>query len=273
MSDRDQFEPTAEEKRVSELIRSLPRAESDTGFRERLRADFAAGRLGDSVVAVPPEARRGRGWIRVLIPAAFAVILAAVVMLNAGPPLELSSVTGDGTVTIDGRTFPSSDFEGIAGAIYPGASVTMSEGVDVDLVYPETVAYQLSSATATIPEAPGRWYGRKVAAGVEMGELLMMTGPDFKGVRLDVSTPEGQIVITGTLVSVFRNGEITCVCVHEGVASVGINDADMQDIPPGKRKVMFADGSPPEVTDIAPPHMEHLVEFQARYRAGIRPLR
>jgi hypothetical protein len=273
MSDREEFEPTADQKRASELVRALPRAEADTGFRDRLRADFAAGRLGESPDAAPRPARRGRGWIRALIPAAFAGVLAVLVLFNAGPPLELSDVSGEGTVFVDGRVFPASDFAGIAGAIYPGASVTLSEGVEIDFVYPETAAYQLSSATATIPEAPGRWYGRSVASRVDMGELRILTGPEFSGMQLTVTTPEGQIEVTGTLVSVFRDSTVTCVCVHEGTAAVGITTDDMENIPPGKRKVMFADGSPPKVTDIAPPHMDHLVKFEARYRTGIRPLR
>jgi hypothetical protein len=63
------------------------------------------------------------------------------------------------------------------------------------------------------------------------------------------------------------------VCVHEGTASVGIDQGDMEPIPPGKRKVMFADGQPPMITDIAPPHRDHLVEFDAKYRGRIRPVR
>jgi hypothetical protein len=47
----------------------------------------------------------------------------------------------------------------------------------------------------------------------------------------------------------------------------------MQEVPAGRRKVMFADGTPPKITDIAPPHMDHLVEFEAKYHAGIRSVR
>jgi hypothetical protein len=270
MSDREEFEPTAEEKRVSELIRSLPRSDADTGFRDRLKADFVAGRLGESTDPAPQPTRRGRGWIRVLIPAAAAFVMAFIIVFNAGPKLELSDITGDGTVTVDGQVFQATDRDGIVGAIKPGALVTLSEGVDIDLVYAETAVFQLSSATATIPGTPGRWFGKSTEARVEMGEMRILTGPGFRGGSLSVTSPEGEIVITGTLVSVFRDGAVTCVCVHEGTASVGINADDMQDIPAGQRKVMFADGSPPKITPIAPPHMDHLVEFEAKYRSGIR---
>jgi hypothetical protein len=273
MSDREEFEPTAEEKRVRDLVRSLPRAEADTGFRDRLKADFVAGRLGESADPAPQPARRGRGWIRVLIPAVMAIVMAFAILFNAGPKLELSDISGDGTVTVDGRVFHTTDLDGIAGAIKPGASITLSEDVDVDLVYEKTSVFQLSSATATIPGTPGRWFGKSTQARVEMGELRILTGPGFRGGSLTVFTPEGEIVITGTLVSVFRDGAVTCVCVHEGTASVGTSDDDMQDIRAGQRKVMFADGTPPKITPIAPPHMDHLIEFEKKYRSGIHPLR
>ncbi len=273
MSDREEFEPTAEEKRVSDLVRSLPRAEADTGFRDRLKADFVAGRLGDTTEPSPQPARGRKGWIRVLIPAALAIVMAFAIVFNAGPKLELSDVTGDGTITVDGKVFQTTDREAIADAIKPGASIVLSEGVDIDLVYDQTTVFQLSSATATIPGTPGRWFVKSTEARVEMGELRILTGPGFRGGSLSIKSPEGEIVITGTLVSVFRDGAVTCVCVHEGTASVGINAGDMQDIPAGQRKVMFADGTPPKITPIAPPHMDHLVEFENKYRSGIHSVR
>jgi hypothetical protein len=273
MSDRDEFESTADEKRISDLIQSLPRAEADAGFRDRLKADFVAGRLEQIPDTGPRRPGKRRGWLRVLIPVAAAIAVTIGLVFNGGPTLELSDITGDGSVTVDGKVFQTTDREGIAGAIRPGASVALSEGVDIDLVYEQTAVFQLSSAAATIPRSPGKWFGKSIESRVEIGELRILTGPGFKGSKMSIETPEGQIVITGTLVSVFRDGEVTCVCVHQGTAAVGIDAGDMQDIPAGKRKVMYADGTPPIVTDIAPPHMDHLVEFETKYRAGIRSAR
>lgn len=270
MSDRDEFEPTTDEKRVSELIRSLPRAEADAGFRDRLRADFVAGRLEPTSGPIPPRPVSRRRWGWGLIPLAAVVLVAMVVVFNGGPALQLSDVNGDGTVTVDGRVFQAADRDGIAGALRPGASVELSEGVDIDVFYEGTAVFQLSSATATIPGAPGRWIQKSVDSFVQMGELRILTGPGFSGAKLSVRTPEGEIVITGSLVSVFRDGALTCVCVQKGSASVGIDAGDMENIPPGKRKVMYADGKPSIVTDIAPPHMDHLVEFEAKYSSRIR---
>jgi len=274
MSERDEFELTREEKRASEAIRALPRADADPDFRQRLKADFAAGRLaeGGDATAPRPARRPAARWWKVAIPVAAAVLVVAAALFNRGPALVLSDVAGEGTVTVDGRAFPTSDRDAIAGAVRPGARLELSEGVDVDLVYDNTLVLQYSSARGTIPKAPARWIGKTGACRLEWGEVAALTGPDFAGGGLVVTTPEGIIEVSGTLISVFRDSSVTCVCVHEGAARVGIDEGDMESVPAGKRKVMFADGKTPIITDIAPPHMDHLIEFDNKYRSGIHPV-
>ena len=46
MTDGESREPTPEEDRARDAIRSLPQVEADGAFRDRLKADFVAGRLG-----------------------------------------------------------------------------------------------------------------------------------------------------------------------------------------------------------------------------------
>ena len=272
MSDREEQDLTPEQDRARDAVRSLPRVEADPGFRERLKADFVAGRLDGA-----PEQRgrqgaarrRIRAW-RTLVPAAIALALVVVVILNGGPQPDVADVTGEGTVTVDGRSFPTSERSAIAKAVRPGSRVAVSDGVKIDLVYGRTMAVQLSSASATVPAAPARWYGKTGECRLEMGELSVITGPRFRGGQLLVATAEGTLDITGTLASVFRDSTVTCVCVHEGTARVGVDAGDMENIPAGKRKVMFADGSPPMITDIAPPHRDHMIEFENKYGDKIR---
>lgn len=278
MSDHDGFD--RDEERARGTIRSLPRVEADPDFRERLKADFVAGRLGETA---PDDARGAFGrrssgrrvpkpsWRRLILPASIAVIVGIFMLLNAAPAPVVTDVTGDGTVTIEGQKFPTTDINAIAGAIRPGVHIELSAGVELDLVYGTAMAVQVSPGSATIPAGPARWFGRAVECRLEIGEMAILTGPRFRGGHLVVTTGEGAIEITGTLVSVFRDTAVTCVCVHEGTASVGIDAADMEPIPSGKRKVMFADGSPPLVTDIAPPHRDHLIEFEKKYGRIVRP--
>ena len=276
MSDNNGFD--RDQERIRGAIRSLPSVEADPDFRERLKADFVAGRLGETGPEADPGVAGRRpvwrwGWRRLPLPAAVAVIVVVFLLLNGAPAPVVTDVTGDGTVTVDGRAFPTSDLSAIAAAIRPGVHVELSGGVELDLVYGTAMAVQISPGAATIPAAPARWFGRAVECRLEIGEMAFVTGPKFRGGHLVITTGEGAIEITGTLVSVFRDSSVTCVCVHEGTASVGIDAADMEPIPAGKRKVMFADGSAPIVTDIAPPHRDHLIEFEKKYGRVVRPNR
>lgn len=271
MTEREPFEPTRDEERARKAIRSLPKVEADRAFRERLKADFVSGTPAE---ATPPEpARRVRPLWRVFVPLAAAAALIMAVFLNRGPSLVLSDIAGEGTVTVDGRAIPTERLDEIAKAVRPGARIELSEGVEMDLVFAQTLAMQFTSATATIPKAPARWVGRTGKCLLEQGELQILTGPGFEGGQLVIETPDGVIQVTGTLLSVVKGDFGTCVCIHRGTAQVGIGANDMEPIPAGKRKVMFADDRPPIITDVAPPHDEHLQEFDAKYKSGLLPIR
>jgi hypothetical protein len=190
--------------------------------------------------------------------------------LRQGPALELADVTGSGVVTVDGQPYQTTDRQRLERALRPGARVEVPAGVELDLLHPDTVVYELAAATMTLPHSPASGSGKTAECRLESGEVRVLTGPGFGQGRLIVRTPEGMIHVTGTLVSVVSDTTGTCVCVHHGTVRVGIDTADLEAIPAGQRKVMFADERPPIITAIAPPHREHLVEFEAKYLSGIR---
>jgi hypothetical protein len=272
MSDGKRHDLTPDQERVRKAVRGLPPVAADSVFRERLKSQFVTGKIDAGRAGKGVRPRFGRGALvpRIFIPVAAAVILIIAVILNMGPSMQLADVNGEGTVTVDGRSFDASDRESLARVVRPGARVELSQDVEVDIIYPETAVFQLASATATLPRGPARWFGKTGESRLDIGEIRVLTGSGFQGARLIIETPEGIIDVTGTLVSVARDTSGTCVCVHRGTAQVGVNAGDMEQIPEGKRKVMFADGKPPIVTDIAPPHKAHLVEFETKYRAGLR---
>jgi ferric-dicitrate binding protein FerR (iron transport regulator) len=282
MSDREHNDLTPEEERARRAVRELPPVAADPAFRERLKADFVSGRLveasdhpthpGDGTRHPGRAPRRfgptpRRAW-RVIVPVVAAVL--AIFLFNRGPALELADVTGTGTITVDGRGFESTDRSGLERAIRPGSRIELAEGVAIEVLYEDTAVYQIVSAATTLPGAPRRWLGRSSECRLERGELQVLTGSRFRGAGLRIETPEGRIDVTGTLLSVVRDDSGTCVCVHHGKAQVGIDENDLEEIGAGQRKVMFADGQAPIITPIAPPHAEHLTQFEAKYRAGIR---
>jgi ferric-dicitrate binding protein FerR (iron transport regulator) len=272
MSDRQKDSLTPDEKRARDAVRSMPRVTADPGFKVRLKTSFVSGQI-DPESERRRQTRAPRRWLSrpgIWAPVGVAAALAIVLVMNRGPSLELADVTGVGTVTVDGRAFETTDRAGLERWIKPGSRIALSEGVEIDVVYRETIVYQFAAAEATVPRAPARWFGKTAECRLDNGEVRLLTGPGFQGARLEVTTPEGIIHVTGSLVSVFRDESGTCVCIHAGTASVGIDTDDLESIPTGKRKVMFADGKDPIITDIAPPHKEHLIEFETKYRSGIR---
>jgi ferric-dicitrate binding protein FerR (iron transport regulator) len=277
----EERELTPEEARARDAVRGLGPVRPDPAFRERLKSDFVAGRLQSIGAATSepartavPRARPRWSWPRLFVPAfAAAVLLLAVTFANRGPTLSLAEVSGTGSVTVDGRTFDLGDRAALAEAVRPGSRVELPEGAALAVAIDGTMAIELASATATVPRSPGRWFGRSTGCRLELGEIRILTGPGFRGNALDVATPDGLVRVTGTLVSAVRDEGGTCVCVRHGTARVGRTEEELAPVPPGRRMVLFADRRPPLLTEIAPPHAEHLVDFEARLaeRAGVAP--
>lgn len=269
MNGRPNDDMTPKERSVRDAVRELSRPAAEPAFRERLKREFVAGSIPERTEKALPPRRSGRllRRSRLTLLAAAALLLFAVLVGNRGPAPRLLAVGDEGTVTVDGRAIPAARREELAAALRPGARVELSEGAVLDVHYPGSMVWRFEEGTtATLPGSPGRWFDRAVECDVATGEAGVRTGPDFPGARLTIRTGEGMIVLTGTLVSVFRNDEVTCVCVQEGVASIGVDENDLEPVPAGKRKVMFRDGSPPTITDIAPPHRDHLILFDEKYR-------
>jgi hypothetical protein len=276
MDDRERQEMTPAQRRARDAVRRLGRPAADAAFRERLRRDFISGAIGGAADRdAQRRAARARAWWRGLRWSWAAPLTAAAALLivlwsaNQGPAPQLLATNGVGMVRIDGRAIPAAESDRLAAALRGGAAVALEDGARLDLLYPGSMIWELTDGTQmTLPDPPGRWFGRGTAAAVGIGEAHVLTGPAFPGSRLTIRTDEGLVELTGTLVSVFRDSLVTCVCVQEGTARIGISEQDLEAIPAGRRKVMFRDGRPPMVTAIAPPHRDHLIEFEARVRGG-----
>lgn len=255
MNDRHDTELTPRQRAAQEAVRGLARPTADPDFRRRLKADFVAG-------AIAPAARPAAGGAKVLrlvVPAlaAAAMIAVAVIGLGSRPGPELAGLDGDGRVVIDGAVM--ADADALAASLRPGARVELQGDVTLEVLYPGTLAWRLAPGTVfTLPDAPGRFLPRRLRAELEFGEVSVRTGPDFAGNALVVGTGEGDAVITGTLVDVFRNEAVTCICLIEGSCRVVSDGRDLGALDPGMRWVLHRDGADPDLLDIAPPHREHM---------------
>jgi hypothetical protein len=239
---------------------------SDVAFRERLKRQFSDGTIAESG-ATPEreEARLLSRWTWLLAPVAAAAILLVVMMLPSTAPMW--TVYGQGQVEIGGQVLSLDDPQAIARALESGGEVLVLEGSSLDLRLDDRLVLALVEGTeATVPAPPGRGSEVPLVYEVRDGELRIMTGPGFPGAALHVLTAESRTEIVGTVVSVYKGGGYTCVCVLEGAALIGIDETSLEEIPEGMLKFMFDDGSEPFVMEISPDHREGLVEFSERYR-------
>ena len=264
MNGNENFRP--EELRARDALRALAPPVAEAAFRERLKREFVAGDVV-SRIDWPPAGAASRFGIRRYagVLALAATLALALITFNRSPGPSAFGGSGQGFVSVDGRQMATSDLTAIGELLHGGAKVTLGDGAILDLAYAGNMSWRLfPGTTVTLPDAPGRWFGRAVSAHVEIGEVSVRTGDRFHGALLALSTDEGRALVTGTLVSVVRDAAVTCVCVHEGTVQMeSAAGLDLGDIPVGKRRVLFRDGSEPVLLDIAAPHRDHLIEFDA----------
>jgi ferric-dicitrate binding protein FerR (iron transport regulator) len=274
MNEHEPLNLTPEQEKVRDLVRDLGEVHANPDFRARLNREFVTGRLEDLPGIPAPPSRFWRTALRwAYIPAAAAAFFVILSLGNRGVDWKVIDSSSDGTVVVDGErvNLRSAGSAALEKLIKPGRRIELSRDAQLTLLGQNTLVFQITPGTRmTVPNMPGRWYGRTLNAKLWQGEVRFLTSPDFAGNKLAVTTAEGTVEVTGTIVSVLRdeNMRVTCVCVMKGEASVGANEDDMEPIPPGMRKVMFGDGRDPMVVAIMPEHRDGLIPFvdrNARY--------
>lgn len=238
---------------LERALRDLPVPAADPAFRDRLREQFVSG-------SFPAAGRRRR-----LLPwglAAAAALLAAVGVFAVWPrgePIRVFDVAGTGTVEVAGEEVDLADRDRLEALLAPGVEVSVPPSATLDLVVGDVALFEVTGGTRmTLPSLSGG-----VAARVDRGEVRFASGPGFPGRELRFTTPEGLVVVTGTLLSVQCDERGTCVCVLEGTARVGVSEADLEPIPAGRRKVMPRGGAA-SISPVAPPHEEGVLRFVER---------
>lgn len=257
---------TPEQERARDAVRSLGMVPADTAFRERLKQEFVSGDIARQQV-LQLDTRPGLvGWLkRIFLPlAAVAAAVALFIILTPGPSWQFRGITGQGLVAVNGVEVDATDVETLARLIKPGARIRVPEGVTLDLIAGDILLLEVNGGEATVPQNPGRGAGKVLLSEVSIGELRFKTGPGFTGRRFSVRTPDGLVEVTGTVVSVVRMPDLTCVCVYEGQANIGRDAEHMDLIPAGQRKVMFSDGRPPMISPSMPEHIQGLEGFLER---------
>ncbi len=260
MTDHNENQLNEAQQRAVDAVQGLTNPRADADFRARLKQQFVSGDIDPKakvvVHAKPVSSRRWLTWA----PLAAAAVLAVALFFGGrlpGPDAMGAHLAG--TVVIDGHEVAAADSVLLDDLLHPGAVIELRDGAELDILYPGSLVMRLASGTTmTLPERPRRWFSRNITADMSQGEISIRTGPQFAGNMLAVQTPEGRARIYGTLVSVFRNDDLTCVCLFEGTAVMDDLSTELGPIPVGKRWVLYTDGRAAELLDIAPPHQEHM---------------
>jgi ferric-dicitrate binding protein FerR (iron transport regulator) len=252
----DEVRPSAEEARVQAALRGLAVPPADPAFRTDLRRRFVSGALAGPARDLR---RPARPWfLRLPVLAVGAAAAAAVVVLailpglNRGPAWEAADPLATGQVVLDGvsLTLPD-DAALLARHLQPGARVGRPDSTGLDLIAAGQLWIEITPGSEVVlPATAGRWWDRSLAAEVRGGEVRFTTGPAFAGAQLRIATETAQVELLGSTIAVIDSPESTCVCVYAGTVRVGPRTGDLELVPVGMRKIVFADGSPPVVEEI-----------------------
>ena len=100
----------------------------------------------------------------------------------------------------------------------------------------------------SLPDPPGRWFGRARELHVATGSVFASTGGRPLGFDLVVTTPDADTRITGTTFAVRRNERGTCICLYEGSVEVDQRARnEVVRVPTGRRVQVFSEGQAPAV--------------------------
>ncbi len=262
---------TPEEARALEALRGLAPPRAEPAFRERLKRDFATGRIGERRTLTLPVAWHQRlAWRLALAPAALALLAVSAWMADRGPGWTVMATRGDGVAIVDGAPVPLGSREELARRLRPGARLAVPADAEVELASTAGLVVQVTAGTEfTLPATPGRWLRRRVVGAVRHGEIRVTTGHAFAGAHLRLDTPEVAIEVTGTTLAVICEPAGTCVCVYEGVVKVGPRGAGMEAVPNGRRRFVFNDGRPSQSDEIRPMENNKLGMFRDSRRGWL----
>jgi hypothetical protein len=309
MDDAEDIDPRQKqiEELLQSLPEPKPPSEE---FVARLRSEFAAGTIRpgpfatdseekpwleddrrDEASATPdaPPAEAASGgeipgpearprvvrfpWRFVFPVAAAAAILLVVFVLNRGSGPGNITAQGNGTIHIGDETFPFSEAEEFTHRLQPGTKFAVEGDMSalLDLLYPGNLAVQATpGVTMTVPQPPGRWFGRTSKFQIDRGEVRVVTGPDFAGSLLRIRTPGTSVEVLGTTLAVLCDPCSTCVCVLDGTARMKDRSGEMVRVPPGMRNTIFNELDQPLIKEpIRPSERMKLQMLQQSSKSGL----
>ena len=152
MSERNDMNLTPEERRLQEAIRGLGEVRADDGFSERLRGQFISGNFGE-VVPLKKKSNRRLMWGGAI--SSMAAILAFLLLFSGDPAWTLKSVTGTGSILVNGQSVDATDFAGLENLVEPGARFVVPATAELELRLGKVMVFGIiRDSDVTIPAKP-----------------------------------------------------------------------------------------------------------------------
>lgn len=213
----EQFSPA--EQAALQALRELPRPVASPVARSRARLALVTGSEAKSPRDVREvEPRRRFFWMRFAAPVAVAAaaVLVALIVHGTRPAHQwfITDVKEPAGITADAETLE-------AGARIAAGTVTTAEGSELEIQLGDQLRFRmLPGASITLPEPPGRWFGKERTIRLADGEIYGTTGSEPLAFDLSVETEEATARIFGTTFAVLRLDVGTCVCLWLGGVEV-----------------------------------------------------
>lgn len=248
---------SSNDKRALDALKKLERPAASAEARERIRAAFLQAK---------PERRRSpvRGPLRLVLAAA-AVILLYIYGAWPDGSWEVVDVVAPEGIQLGGPTLAKGD-------AVRGGTIAMGDSSELALQIAGALRIRIRPGTEmSLPDAPKRWFDRKLTIEVAQGEVYGTTGGRKLDFPLILRTGEATCRITGTTFAAFRTEESTCFCLLSGSIEVSPGDGSSTvQVPEEHRVFIYRDGRAPAVVPIS--DMERM-KLSMMHEAGVDPAR
>jgi ferric-dicitrate binding protein FerR (iron transport regulator) len=195
-----------------------PPTPARAALRDELRARFMRGELVERIV--PPVAertstRRGPALRLVLggLAAAAALWIVARILLPDDPAWRGFRADGEGPVVVDGVELVPRDLSELGGA-FTKARTIESRARRLELVRDDDLAVALMPGTRLEVRSDGS--DGELRFALLEGEVYLKTVAGYRGPSVVVETDHVDMRMTGTVVGVLKNDELSCICVERG---------------------------------------------------------
>jgi ferric-dicitrate binding protein FerR (iron transport regulator) len=210
---------------IEDLLKAgAPLPPARAAFRDALRPRFVRGALAERIPpagAIRPGPGSGRSpalrLVLGVVAAAAALWVVARLFLPDEPAWRGFRADGPGPVALDGREFLPRDLAELGGA-FQRARTLESRERRLELVRDDELVLVVLPGSRIEMRSDGS--DGELRYALLEGEVYLKTKAGYRGPAVVVETDDMDMRLTGTVVGVLKNAELSCICVARGTVRV-----------------------------------------------------